>query len=65
MLRSVELTASNPDDEGWVRAEIPVESTMHALGEVFKLGWGVQVLDPPDLRAKVAEYAAELARLHR
>ncbi|MBR7836787.1 WYL domain-containing protein [Actinospica durhamensis] len=65
VLRSVEQTASAPDHEGWIRAEIPVESTIHALGEVFKLGWGVEVLDPPDLRAKIAEYAADLARLHR
>jgi len=64
VLRAVELTASDPDGQGWVRAEIPIEGTMHALGEIFKLGWGVEVLDPADLRAAVAEYAAELARLH-
>jgi predicted DNA-binding transcriptional regulator YafY len=64
VLRSVELTASAPDAQGWVRAQIPIEGTMHALGEVFKLGWGVEVLDPPELRSAVARYAAELARLH-
>ncbi|WP_034271906.1 helix-turn-helix transcriptional regulator [Actinospica robiniae] len=64
VLRSVELTASAPDAQGWVRARIPIEGTMHALGEVFKLGWGVEVLDPPELRSAVARYAAELARLH-
>ena len=64
VLRSAELTASAPDEYGWVRAEIPIEGTMHALGEVFKLGWGVEVLEPSELRSAVAAYAAELARLH-
>jgi predicted DNA-binding transcriptional regulator YafY len=60
VLRAVELTTSAPDAQGWVRAEVPIERTAHVLGEVFKLGWGVEVLDPPELRAMVAEYAAEL-----
>lgn len=64
VLRSIELTAGAPDAEGWVRAEMPIEGTMHALGEIFKLGWGVEVLEPAELRAAVAEYAAGLARLH-
>lgn len=64
VLRAVELTAGAPDAEGWVRVEIPIEGTTHALGEVFKLGWGVEVLEPLELRATVAECAAELARLH-
>ena len=36
-----------------------------AVGEVFKLGWGVEVLDPAELRAAVAKTARELAELHQ
>ena len=64
VLTSVAETASLPDEEGWVRASIPIEGMRHALGEVLKLGWGVEVLEPPELRALVAETAAELARVH-
>ncbi|HTJ70972.1 MAG TPA: YafY family protein [Actinospica sp.] len=64
VLDSVAETASEPDESGWVRAVMPIEGVRHALGEVFKLGWGIEVLDPPELRALVAETAAETARLH-
>lgn len=64
ILNSVAETESPPDDAGWVRAVIPTEGVRHALGEVFKLGWGIEVLDPPELRALVAETAVELAQLH-
>ena len=36
-----------------------------AVGEVFKLGWGVEVLEPAELRAAVAKTARELAELHQ
>ncbi|HET9171242.1 MAG TPA: YafY family protein [Actinospica sp.] len=64
VLRSVAETASEPDEAGWVRAVIPIEGVRHAVGEVLKLGWGIEVLDPPELRAQVAEVAADLARIH-
>jgi predicted DNA-binding transcriptional regulator YafY len=65
VLASVEGSATPPEEAtGWVRASIPIEGVRHALGEVFKLGWGIEVLDPPELRALVAETAAQLARLH-
>jgi predicted DNA-binding transcriptional regulator YafY len=64
VLRAVAETASAPDEYGWVRATIPIEGLRHAVGEVLKLGWGIEVLDPPELRALVAESAADLAALH-
>lgn len=64
VLKSVAATASQPDAEGWVRAVIPIEAGAHALGEIFKLGWGIEVLEPAALRARVAETAQEIARLH-
>jgi len=64
ILKAVEQTAGEPDADGWVRAVIPIETLQHALGMVFKLGWGIEVLDPPELRRMVAETALDLARLH-
>ena len=63
-LKSLTESASGPDAAGWVRALMPIESETHAVGEVFKLGWGVEVLEPAWLRAAVADTARELARLH-
>ncbi|MFC1415636.1 helix-turn-helix transcriptional regulator [Streptacidiphilus cavernicola] len=64
VLAAVEASAGAPDARGWVRAVIPIESTAHALGEVFRLGWGVEVLAPTELRRLVARTAAEMQRLH-
>jgi predicted DNA-binding transcriptional regulator YafY len=64
VLKSVAETASAPDADGWVRAVIPIEGLHHALGEVFKLGWGIEVLEPDSLRELVAETALATARLH-
>ena len=64
VLDSVAASATPPDDEGRIRAVIPIESLAHAVGEVFKLGWGVEVLEPRELRVAVAKTARELAELH-
>lgn len=65
VLRAVAESAGAPDESGWIRAVIPIEAGRLALGEVFKLGWGIEVLEPEWLRGAVAEAARELARLHR
>jgi predicted DNA-binding transcriptional regulator YafY len=64
VLRSVAESASAPDAAGWVRALMPIEGEEHAVGEIFKLGRGVEVLEPESLRAAVATAARDLARLH-
>lgn len=64
VLKSVAATASAPDAEGWVRAVIPIEGGTHPLGEIFKLAWGIEVLEPAALREQVATSAREIARLH-
>src|SRR5690606_20036246 len=45
----VEATASAPDDEGWVAAEIPIESLPRARGEPPRLGPEIVVESPPEL----------------
>lgn len=47
--------------DGWTLATVPVESVDHALGEFLRLGTDVEVLEPPELREKLARTVAELA----
>jgi predicted DNA-binding transcriptional regulator YafY len=61
---AVDATASAPDAEGWVTATIPVESPTHTQGELLRVGAGVEVLAPADLRARIAEAARSLVRMY-
>ncbi|WP_345012912.1 YafY family protein [Streptomyces shaanxiensis] len=49
------------DDDGWIRATVPIESVDHAHGEFLRLGTHVEVLAPPELRERIARTTAELA----
>ncbi|MFD3496617.1 helix-turn-helix transcriptional regulator [Streptomyces sp. NPDC058678] len=49
------------DDDGWTVATVPIESLDHAHAEFLRLGTGIEVLEPPELRAKIARTVAELA----
>ncbi|SDY40861.1 Predicted DNA-binding transcriptional regulator YafY, contains an HTH and WYL domains [Amycolatopsis xylanica] len=60
-VKSIEDTASAPDADGWVRATVPIESAEHALADFLRFGAGLEVLEPPELRRKLAETAAALA----
>ncbi|MEH0983801.1 helix-turn-helix transcriptional regulator [Micromonospora sp. CPCC 205556] len=56
--------AGEPDGQGWVTTRLPVESVAVAYDVVLRLGPEVEVLDPPELRARLAEAAARLAALY-
>ncbi|WP_202486056.1 WYL domain-containing protein [Streptomyces sp. SID4985] len=56
---------AHPDPRGGVRMVVPIESVEHATGEVLRLGPGIEVLEPPELRQAVADAAHALLRLHR
>ncbi|WP_327369478.1 helix-turn-helix transcriptional regulator [Streptomyces sp. NBC_01217] len=47
--------------DGWTRAAVPIESLDHAHGEFLGLGTDVEVLEPPELRARLAATVRELA----
>jgi predicted DNA-binding transcriptional regulator YafY len=49
------------DDDGWTVVTVPIESVDHAHAEFLRLGTGIEVLEPPELRAKIARTVAELA----
>ncbi|WP_418955564.1 helix-turn-helix transcriptional regulator [Streptomyces tritici] len=47
--------------EGWTQARIPIESVAHAHGEFLRLGADIEVLEPLELRARIAETVRTLA----
>ncbi|MFF4617630.1 helix-turn-helix transcriptional regulator [Nonomuraea jabiensis] len=58
-------SAQPPDEEGWTRVTVPIESIEHALAEFLRLGTDVEVLAPAELRDRIAATAAELAARYR
>ncbi|MFB4265597.1 helix-turn-helix transcriptional regulator [Nonomuraea sp. GTA35] len=58
-------SALPPDEEGWTRVTVPIESIEHAVGEFLRLGTDAEVLAPAALRERLAATADELARRYR
>ncbi|MGY5052995.1 helix-turn-helix transcriptional regulator [Streptomyces sp. 900105755] len=52
---TVETTAA------WTLARVPIESVEHATAQFLRLGTDIEVLEPPELRARMARTIAELA----
>jgi predicted DNA-binding transcriptional regulator YafY len=53
------------DEDGWTVVTVPIESVDHAEGEFLRLGADVEVLAPPELRARLARTVAALAERYR
>jgi predicted DNA-binding transcriptional regulator YafY len=49
------------EPDGWIRAVLPIESLDHAHGVFLALGADIEVLGPPQLRARLAETSRALA----
>ncbi|MFJ6081006.1 helix-turn-helix transcriptional regulator [Streptomyces sp. NPDC092369] len=49
------------DAAGWTLVRVPVESVERAHGEFLRLGTDIEVLEPPELRERIARTIAELA----
>ncbi|MFJ7077041.1 helix-turn-helix transcriptional regulator [Streptomyces sp. NPDC098781] len=49
------------DTDGWTRVTVPIESVDRAHAEFLRLGTGIEVLEPPELRDRIAGTVAELA----
>jgi predicted DNA-binding transcriptional regulator YafY len=58
-------TASSPDADGWVQVVIPIEAIDQAAADLMRLGTDAEVVDPPELRHRIAEMAYELSRLYQ
>jgi len=63
--RQAYAAAGEPDAHGWVTTELPVESIDVAYTQLLALGPEVEVLEPPRLRARLAEAAQRLIDLYR
>ncbi|TNC23175.1 helix-turn-helix transcriptional regulator [Amycolatopsis alkalitolerans] len=58
--RALRECRDEPDEDGWLRVELPVEPGAPALGELLRFGPELQVLEPADLRAEVAAAVARM-----
>jgi predicted DNA-binding transcriptional regulator YafY len=58
--RALRDTRGEPDEDGWLRVELPVEPGAPALGELLRFGPELQVLAPAELRDQVAAAVAKM-----
>ena len=58
--RALAATGTTEPD-GWIRAVLPIESLDHAHKTFLGLGADIEVLEPPELRARIAETSRVLA----
>lgn len=56
--------AGQPQPDGWVLAQLPIESEAHTEREYLRLGAGIEVLEPASLRERMAAAAREVAALY-
>jgi len=56
--------AGEPDRDGFVVVTVPIESLDHAANDFLRLGAEAEVLEPPALRARMAERTAAMAALY-
>jgi predicted DNA-binding transcriptional regulator YafY len=61
--RAVEVNGHTEQD-GWTRAAVPIESIDQAHDEFLRLGTAIEVLEPAELRDRIARTVAALARLY-
>ncbi|MEV6943510.1 YafY family protein [Streptomyces sp. NPDC051172] len=60
-VRLPRAVAGRTDDDGWTLATVPIESVEHAHGEFLRLGTDIEVLQPLELRERIARTVAQLA----
>ena len=63
-IRALRATASPPDQDGWVRAVVPIESIENARSEFLRLGADVEIIEPAELRAQISAVARSLAAIY-
>jgi predicted DNA-binding transcriptional regulator YafY len=62
VVEAVTVSAGWPDEDGWICATVPIESTSHAHDELLRFGAEIEVLAPQALRDQLTRTAVELAR---
>jgi predicted DNA-binding transcriptional regulator YafY len=61
-VEEVARKTAKPDREGWVRCAIPIESETHGVREMIRLCEDIEVLGPPELRARLATTLSAMSR---
>lgn len=64
-VRTANETAGPPDNAGWIRCEIPFESTEYGVCEMLRLGAEVEILAPISLRQAMREMLVKISRLYQ
>ncbi|MFF6911600.1 WYL domain-containing protein [Streptomyces sp. NPDC012466] len=54
-------TDAHVEEDGWTRVTVAIESVDRAHADFLRLGSGIEVLDPPELRDRIARTATEPA----
>jgi predicted DNA-binding transcriptional regulator YafY len=64
VVSAAEATASPADRGGWITSVVPIESLIHAHQDFLRLGSEVEVLEPTELRLRLADTARSLAVIY-
>ncbi|CAM4207377.1 YafY family protein [Nocardia ninae] len=64
LARVARNTAEPPDRDGRIIVTMPMETIEHTAGLLLRLGAEAEVLAPAELRDRMAEIAADLARIY-
>ncbi|HEY7902066.1 MAG TPA: WYL domain-containing protein [Casimicrobiaceae bacterium] len=62
VMEAAAASAGKPDRDGWMRCTIPIESFVHGIGELMRLGADVEIVSPPALRAQMAQALRDTLR---
>jgi predicted DNA-binding transcriptional regulator YafY len=63
--RAVTETAAPPDAHGWREVRLPIESLREGIGVLCMLGAEAEVLEPPELRAAMADVAMKMGLIYK
>jgi predicted DNA-binding transcriptional regulator YafY len=64
VIQAARENAGEPDEAGWVRTVIPIESVRHAHAELMRFGCEVEVLAPAELRDRIIASAQAVLELY-
>jgi len=62
---AVDRAEVTPDQTGWAQLTIPIESVEHAASELMRLGAECEVLEPTELRGRLAAATRAMAAIYR
>lgn len=65
VVENAEQTATHPDEDGWVRCDLPLESIEFGVRDLLRLGADVEVLAPSELREALKRAVSRIADMYR